>query len=50
MTRDAIFARLSVLRAAHAEMQFAHRDCVGMPDEALRSLLEDAESTIEAKG
>jgi len=50
MARDAIFARLDALRAAHSEMQFAHRECAGMSDDDLRSLLEDAESTLERQG
>lgn len=48
MARDAILKRLAVLRAAHPQMQFAHRECVGMSDDDLRSLLEDAETTLEA--
>lgn len=48
MARDAILERLAVLRIAHPQMQFAHRECVGMSDDDLRSLLEDAETTLEA--
>lgn len=48
--RDATLARLAVLRSAHAEMLFAHRECAGMSDEDLRSSLEDAESTLERQG
>lgn len=47
MARDAVFARLRELWTLHPELQLAHRDCVGMSDDDLRSALEDAESTIE---
>jgi hypothetical protein len=47
LARDAVFARLKEIWTIYPEMQLAHRDCVGMSDDDLRSALEDAESMIE---
>jgi hypothetical protein len=49
MSRSEVVAALRELRVSHPELQYAHRDCEGLSDHDLRSMLEDAMRLTEGK-
>jgi hypothetical protein len=49
MNRAEVIAALGELRVNHPALQYAHRDCEGLSDHDLRSMLEDATRLTERK-
>jgi hypothetical protein len=49
LPRNEVIAKLTALWSTHPDLQFAFRECDDMPDDDLRSMLEDATSLIERR-